>query len=301
MMELSMAGKLDFSKSIKKQRQKIEKLLTKVLDKQTNCSPRELKQAMNYAVLGGGKRFRAMLIYAAGEAVGVANKYLSSSACAIELVHAFSLVHDDLPAMDNSNTRRGRPTCHIKFGEDVAILAGDALMVAAFHAITDDRLLDAAQKLSLINLLIKASGVDGIAGGQYLDIRPQKPSLPKDLKKMYSLKTGALLKASIEMGIAMGAVSKNKRLLFREIGLLAGIAFQIKDDLADLEGSAEELGKDVGVDGLRDRITYPRLKGIKAAKLELAKVKKQLTKILAQLKLPIDSELVRLLGEIVGL
>lgn len=218
-----------------------------------------LQQAMAYAVLNGGKRIRPLLVYATGQAVGAPLENCDVAAAAIELIHAYSLIHDDLPAMDNADLRRGKPACHKAFDEATAILAGDALQPLAFEIIaTHPASLDAQQRIAMTQVLSQASGLHGMAGGQSLDILGVH-SL-QELIRMYQLKTGMLLAASVSLGIlASSFVEETQQAYLKTFAELIGFAFQLQDDLLDFEN---ETGKPVGLDAQNQKKTYPALAGI---------------------------------------
>jgi farnesyl diphosphate synthase len=233
-------------------------------------TPKRLHAAMRYATLGAGKRVRPMLVYLTGEAVGVPVERLDGPACAVELIHAYSLVHDDLPAMDDDDLRRGQPTCHRRFDEATAILAGDALQVMAFRILSEDPTMvpDAARRLRIIHLLAVASGTGGMAGGQAIDLAVEGRALDVGtLERMHRLKTGALIRASVMMA-AWSADEQPPTLLsaLETFGENIGLAFQIRDDVLDVEGDTGTLGKTAGADVARDKPTYPSVAGIDAAK-----------------------------------
>jgi farnesyl diphosphate synthase len=235
-----------------------------------NQPPTTLHEAMRYSVLGGGKRVRPLLVYLAGEAVGAPIEALDAPAVAVELIHAYSLVHDDLPAMDNDDLRRGRPTNHKVFGEAMAILAGDALQAHALHVIgmATEGGLSAAQRLEMINTLAGASGSLGMAGGQALDLGAVGRQLTLDqLENMHLHKTGALIRASVRMG-ALAGRDVNEVTLARldDYARCIGLAFQVQDDILDVEGETETIGKPKGSDIARNKPTYPNLLGLDGAK-----------------------------------
>lgn len=232
--------------------------------------PRALHQAMRYSVLGGGKRVRPLLAYAAGEALEVDPRLLDPPAVAIELMHAFSLVHDDLPAMDDDDLRRGRLTTHRAFNEATAILAADALQPLAFQVLsTDARLSQYPEaQVQLVALLAEACGSNGMTGGQAIDISAEGTHLdPAELEHMYRLKTGRLLRASVLSATRYPPVADTAscHALERYVDSL-GLAFQIRDDILDIEGSTEQIGKQQGADIARDKATYPALFGMDAAR-----------------------------------
>ena len=230
---------------------------------------------MRYAVLGGGKRLRPLLVYASGAVFGAAPEKLDAVAAAVELIHAYSLVHDDLPAMDDDALRRGRPTCHIVFGEAMAILAGDALQALAFQVLANDRALgvDAATHLDMLRTLSLACGSHGMAGGQAFDLAAVGKMLdPSELERMHVYKTGALIRASVRLGaLAAGCADTDKVTLaaLETYGHSIGLAFQIRDDLLDIEAGTAQLGKTAGKDVLANKPTYPAILGVDASRAEL--------------------------------
>ena len=251
-------------------RQRIEHALAHWLPAET-IIPQRLHQAMRYAaLLNGGKRIRPILVYATGKAAGIKEDQLDGPACAVELIHAYSLVHDDLPAMDDDELRRGHPTCHIKFDEPTAILAGDALQSLAFHILAHDEKMQAKAdlRLQMIDTLAIASGSRGMAGGQAIDLDAVGKDLNLvELENMHIHKTGALIRASVALG-ALG----NEQLRAEQFehlehyGKAIGLAFQIQDDILDVESDTETLGKTQGADAARNKPTYPSLIGLKQAK-----------------------------------
>ena len=232
--------------------------------------PRQLHEAMRYSVLGGGKRVRPLLVYATGEALGIESSILDAPAAAIELMHAFSLVHDDLPAMDDDDLRRGQPTVHIKFNEATAILAADALQPLAFEILAETPAMRARPEAQrrIISALARACGSNGMTGGQSIDLASEAKSLnAAELEHMYRLKTGRLLWASVMSAAycdpTMTAAGLHS--LERFIDAL-GLAFQIRDDILDIEGSSDVIGKPQGSDLELDKATYPALFGMQVAK-----------------------------------
>ena len=227
---------------------------------------------MRYATLEGGKRLRAALVYAAGQALGAPLDALDVPACSVEMVHAYSLIHDDLPCMDDDDLRRGRPTVHRAFDEATAVLAGDALQPLAFELLANDPALavGAERKMQMITVLAQASGSLGMAGGQALDLASIGKSMSvATLEDCYRRKTGVLIAASVTLGAltAADAPSSSLKHLTR-YGEALGLAFQITDDVLDVEGSAETLGKPAGADEARGKPTYPSLLGLEAAKTQ---------------------------------
>ncbi len=231
--------------------------------------PARLHEAMRYSVLGGGKRIRPALVFATARTVGLDESQVEAAACAIELVHVYSLVHDDLPAMDDDDLRRGRPTCHKAFDEATAVLVGDALQTLAFKVLARDPALpeSAATRLKLIELLADASGTFGMAGGQAIDLAVQGKRLNiAQVEEMHARKTGALIRVSIMMAAACAPALDAR--LYEALGRFAdpiGLAFQIQDDLLDVLGDVSTLGKATGADSERGKPTHPAVIGIQAS------------------------------------
>lgn len=230
-------------------------------------APADLGEAMRYAVLDGGKRVRPLLVMAACEAVNGNAHAALRSACAVELIHAYSLVHDDLPCMDNDVLRRGKPTVHVKFGQAQALLAGDALQALAFELLTpDDESVDAATQARLCRMLARAAGFQGMAGGQAIDLASVgRPLTSVQLHEMHRLKTGALLQVSVMMGAACGSSSPAERDALRDYGAAVGLAFQVMDDVLDVTGDSAILGKTAGKDAAHDKPTFVSLLGLRAS------------------------------------
>lgn len=236
----------------------------------TGQSPERLHAAMRHAVLGGGKRIRPLLVYAAGALFDVDEATLDAPAAAVELIHAYSLVHDDLPAMDDDELRRGRPTVHVAFDEATAILAGDALQTSAFEVLAHAD-TDASLRLDWLQVLSRASGVAGMCGGQALDIDATGAlQSVAALQRMHALKTGALIRAAVRMGAAAGGANRDELRHLDDFAAALGLAFQVRDDILDIEASSEQLGKTAGKDVAQAKSTYPALLGMHgaAAKLE---------------------------------
>ncbi len=232
--------------------------------------PVRLHEAMRYATLGDGKRIRPVWVYAAGQALGGAPDCLDAPACAVELIHAYSLVHDDLPSMDDDDLRRGRPTCHKAFDEATALLAGDALQTLAFEvlALGGAGQIPAAARLEMIRHLARAAGSRGMVGGQALDLAAtaREPGLV-ELENIHIHKTGALIRASVRLGTLCASHSDPARVeALDHYAKCVGLAFQVQDDILDLEGDTATLGKTSGKDVLQDKATYPALMGLDAAR-----------------------------------
>ena len=231
-------------------------------------APARLGEAMRYAVLDGGKRLRPLLVLGAAEAVRGNMDAALRAACAVELIHAYSLVHDDMPCMDNDVLRRGKPTVHVAFGEATALLAGDALQALAFELLSPEgtSIPDRVQA-SLCRLLARSAGQAGMAGGQAIDLAAVGKSLTEDeLRHMHRLKTGALLQASVTMGAACGETTPQAGRGLEEYGRALGLAFQVVDDILDVTADSATLGKTAGKDALNDKPTYVSLLGLERAR-----------------------------------
>ena len=224
-----------------------------------------LDQAMGYSLLAGGKRVRPVLCLATARSVGAEPESVLPAAAAIELVHTYSLIHDDLPAMDDDALRRGQPTCHVKFGEAVAILAGDGLFAEAIRLVTERQGGEPAHVMAALQHLVAAAGVDGMVGGQYMDIQGD----PDDLRRLHELKTGRLIAASILVPLHLAGKSEAATLPYRSYAEELGVLFQIVDDILDVTGSDAELGKPHGSDERHGKLTYVSLFGLDRAR-ELA-------------------------------
>lgn len=226
-----------------------------------------LKQAMRYSALNGGKRVRATLVYAAAQAVsGGIPDITDAAACAVELIHAYSLVHDDLPAMDDDDLRRGQPTCHIAFDEATAILAGDALQALAFEHLATSN-LPAELRCQLTLVLTRASGAAGMVAGQDMDLAAEDRKISlTELESLHRHKTGALIAASVHMGALLAGASQTQLDSLARYAQAIGLAFQVQDDILDIESSTEELGKTQGADIALNKSTYPSLLGIEQAR-----------------------------------
>jgi farnesyl diphosphate synthase len=233
-----------------------------------DSTPAQLGDAMRYAVLDGGKRLRPLLVLGASEAVGGNADAALRAGCAVELIHAYSLVHDDMPCMDNDILRRGKPTVHVQFGEATALLAGDALQALAFELLApaDAGIPDRTQA-RLCRLLAQAAGHAGMAGGQAIDLAAVGQSLTEDeLRQMHRLKTGALLQASVMMGAACGEPSPQACAGLETYGRALGLAFQVVDDILDVTADSATLGKTAGKDAAQDKPTYVSLLGLERAR-----------------------------------
>ncbi|MCB1737581.1 MAG: (2E,6E)-farnesyl diphosphate synthase [Gammaproteobacteria bacterium] len=235
-----------------------------------DCLPARLHQAMRYSTLDGGKFIRPMLVYSAGKALGAPDQRLDTPAAAVELIHAYSLVHDDLPAMDDDDLRRGRPTCHKAFDEATAILVGDGLQALAFQLIAQDPKLDMAPetRLRMVQVLAQAAGSRGMVGGQAIDLESEGKQLDiAELEDMHIHKTGALIRASVTLGALCADDVKETHLAgLDHYAKCIGLAFQIHDDVLDVISDTETLGKTQGADQARHKSTYPALIGLDGAR-----------------------------------
>ncbi|GFO70292.1 farnesyl-diphosphate synthase [Geomonas limicola] len=236
--------------------------------------PASLHGSMRYSVFAGGKRVRPVLMLAACETVGGELKAALPAACAMEMIHTYSLIHDDLPAMDDDDFRRGNPTNHKVYGEATAILAGDALLTEAFILLSRDETGDPAAKLKVIHEIAAASGSRGMVGGQVVDMESEgKGEIDlATLSYIHTHKTGALIRASVRAGAILGGASADQLKAMTRYADAIGLAFQIADDILDVEGTTEELGKDAGSDEARGKATYPALMGLEASKQRAAEL-----------------------------
>ena len=245
--------------------------------------PERLLAAMRHAALGGGKRMRPLLVHAAGRAFGGDHDELDAPATAVELIHAFSLVHDDLPAMDDDALRRGRPTVHVAWDEATAILAGDALHALAFSVLADAP-LPAEVRVELLRELASASGVDGMCAGQALDMEATGMQLEVGaLARLHALKTGALIRAAVRMGALAARAPAAELAGLDRYARALGLAFQIRDDILDVEGDAAQLGKTAGKDQAQGKNTYPRLLGMEGSRAKLDALVEEMEAALAPL------------------
>jgi len=235
--------------------------------------PAEIHQAMRYSIFAGGKRLRPILTLATGESCGAYEDELMPAACALEMIHTYSLIHDDLPAMDDDNLRRGRPTCHVVFGEAMAILAGDALLTQAFRSLADSA-MSAETKVRVISEVAEAAGtVRALIGGQVLDLQHEGKQVDgTQLEEIHRAKTGALIRCAVRVGAIIGEASERELHLFTEYGEKAGLSFQIADDLLDETATSEQLGKTAGKDAAKHKATYAALYGVEGARQRAAQL-----------------------------
>lgn len=286
---------------LKQWRVRIDAALTRALP-DPSTSPQRLHSAMQHAVLLGGKRIRPLLVYSSGSLFGASETSLDAPAVAVELIHAYSLVHDDLPAMDDDALRRGQPTVHVAFDEATAVLAGDALQSLAFEVAAETPVTDAV-RVQLLRTLAHASGVAGMCGGQALDIdatgpREHTPATPHNapqraneahlrgsgrppitlpqLERLHALKTGALIRAAVRMGALCGGASEDELQRLDRYASALGLAFQVRDDILDVEGDSATLGKTAGKDAAQDKATFPSLIGLAASRERLVELAREI-------------------------
>ena len=249
--------------------QRVNQFLSNKLDQLTSSDER-LLDAMRYGLLIGGKRMRPYLAYITGLSVGAKLEDIDGVAAAIECIHAYSLLHDDLPAMDDDDLRRGKPTCHKAFDEATAILAGDSLQTLAFDILANHNFSESLQnkRIGFVQQLVNASGYQGMCGGQALDLAATDHSISLEaLQKLHSLKTGALLEASVLMAAnCSNTVSAEEKTQLKTFAQLVGLAYQVRDDIIDITSSEEELGKPAGSDLAANKSTYPALLGLEGAR-----------------------------------
>lgn len=274
----------DLSRFLSDCQNRVEKTLEQLLPPAQQL-PTKLHEAMRYSTLNGGKRIRPSLAYAAAQACGGELALADAPAAALEFIHAYSLIHDDLPAMDDDALRRGQPTCHIQFDEATAILAGDALQTLAFQTLCEAPGLSNETKLAMLRSLAIASGSQGMVGGQSIDLSSEGQSLTlPELESLHLFKTGALIEASILMGALSANVHNEDELqAFRSYARCIGLAFQVKDDILDIEGDTVTLGKQQGADSQHHKATYPALLGLEGAKAKCAQLHELALQSLRQL------------------
>jgi geranylgeranyl diphosphate synthase type II len=265
---------MDLKVYLKEQCARIDAALDRFLPRETDM-PHSLHKAMRYSIFAGGKRVRPILMLAACQAVGGDTERAIPAACAMEMIHTYSLIHDDLPAMDDDDFRRGNPTNHKVFGEAIAILAGDALLTEAFKLASDPRYTvgcEASGLLAVIHEIATCAGSFGMVGGQVVDMESEgcHDIDLATVQYIHTHKTGALIKASVVAGALLGGAAGQQLAAITRYGEAAGLAFQIADDILDIEGTTEEIGKDAGSDQARGKATYPAVIGLAAAKEEAA-------------------------------
>ncbi|MFA6498585.1 MAG: polyprenyl synthetase family protein [Desulfurivibrionaceae bacterium] len=261
---------MEFKKYLNQQCAVVEQALTRYMLIEEGPLANHIK-AMRYSLFAGGKRIRPILALAAAEALHAPTEHLLPVACALECIHTYSLIHDDLPAMDDDALRRGKPTCHVVFGEAEAILAGDGLLSFAFELLSHpdaQQGISPAAQLKMINIIAKAIGPVGMVGGQSLDLAAEGQAISfEHLRLIHGYKTGALITASVQAGAIFGQANDQQFAALSRYGVQIGLAFQIVDDLLDVEGTTEDLGKTAGADAERNKATYPAFFGVAKTKI----------------------------------
>ena len=244
--------------------------LDRLIPKETD-EPTRVHAAIRWSVFAGGKRFRPALLLAVGQTFEANNERLIRTACALEMIHTYSLIHDDLPSMDDDELRRGRATCHVKFDEATAILAGDALQALAFQTIAEDEKLDAALRIRLISEIARAAGTpEGMVAGQALDLAAESREVTgEELERIHQHKTGALIRAAARCGAMIAGANENELAAITEYATNLGLLFQITDDLLDVTATAEDLGKTPGKDARSKKATFPSIYGIEATRSQI--------------------------------
>jgi geranylgeranyl diphosphate synthase type II len=264
-----------------------------------SVAPSKVHAAIRWSVFAGGKRFRPILLLAVGETFGAARDELLTTACALEMIHTYSLIHDDLPSMDNDDLRRGRATCHVRFGEATAILAGDALQTLAFKTLSEDEKLSAAKRVRLISEVARAGATpDGMVAGQACDLEAESRDVGADeLEKIHRLKTGALIIAAARCGAIIADATDNELVAVTEYAAQLGLLFQITDDLLDITATAEAIGKTPGKDLRSKKATYPALYGIEATRKHLVRAHERASDSLNSVDRP--TELLRVVADFI--
>ena len=265
------AAEADFQHFAVAARKLIDAALDRILPG-ASVSPAKVHAAIRWSVFAGGKRFRPILLLAVGETLGAAPELLSNTACALEMIHTYSLIHDDLPSMDDDDLRRGRATCHVRYGDSTAILAGDALQTLAFKTISEDERLPVAKRVLLISEIARASGTPhGMVAGQACDLEAESREVSaSELEEIHRLKTGALIIGAARCGAIIANASETELAAVTDYAAQLGLLFQITDDLLDVTATAETLGKTPGKDQRSKKATYPALYGVEATKKHLA-------------------------------
>jgi geranylgeranyl pyrophosphate synthase len=283
------ATKADFLAYLAAARERVEAKLDRLLPAET-VAPTKVHRAIRWSVFAGGKRFRPVLLLATGETFSATAELLLSTACALEMIHTYSLVHDDLPSMDNDNLRRGQPTCHVRFDEATAILAGDALQTLAFQTIAEEEQLSTQTRMRLVSELARASGTPvGMVAGQAHDLDAESRSVSGDeLEQIHRLKTGALIIAAARCGGIIAAANNQQLESISEYASQLGLLFQITDDMLDVTATAEDLGKTPGKDARSQKATYPSIYGIDAAQERAVRTHERACSVLEQIDRPTE-------------
>jgi geranylgeranyl diphosphate synthase type II len=274
----------DFDTYLANQAAAVERYLDRYLPSE-DTYPESIHRAIRYSLFAGGKRLRPVLTLAAAETVGGLTEDAMPAAGALEMIHTYSLIHDDLPAMDDDSLRRGKPTSHVVFGEAIAILAGDALLTQAFYLLAGAPVKDSSEmerRLRAIATLADAAGVNGMIGGQVVDIESEGiPVGAQTLEYIHAHKTGALIRAAAELGALLGGGSEEDIDRLARFGSKVGLAFQIVDDILDVEGDTEALGKSAGKDEKAGKVTYPRIHGLEAARRRARQLSEEAVELVA--------------------
>lgn len=280
---------LELDSLLARSRALVELELNKLLPL-SGTTPEKIHQAIRWSVFAGGKRFRPTLLLAVGQAFSASVELLIRTACAFEMVHTYSLIHDDLPAMDDDDLRRGRPTCHVRFDEATAILAGDALQTLAFQTIARDVGLDAETRIAVIAELARAAATpDGMVAGQALDMEAETRQVNgAQLEEIHRLKTGALIVAAARCGAIIGGANENELIAITNYGSHLGLLFQITDDFLDVTATAEDLGKTPGKDARSNKATYPALHGMEETRVAAERAHRNACEALDQIDRPTD-------------
>lgn len=273
---------MDLKQYMAQCRQRVDEALISFLPA-VEARPQKLHQAMHYSVFAGGKRIRPILMLASCEAAGGDPATALQAACAMEMIHTYSLIHDDLPAMDNDDFRRGVATNHKVYGEDIAILAGDALLTQAFITLSSDNdALSCKQQCQVLNIIANAAGAAGMVAGQVVDMEAEGHAADLDMVNyIHKHKTGALILASIQCGALLGGADNDTFTAFTAFGKDAGLAFQIADDILDIVGDQQQLGKDIGSDEQRGKATYPAVLGLGTARQRMNELHEHALELLA--------------------
>jgi geranylgeranyl pyrophosphate synthase len=289
MVSNAIQNPLELDSLLASSRALVELELNKLLPL-AGTAPEKIHQAIRWSVFAGGKRFRPALLLAVGQTFSVPVEALIRTACAFEMVHTYSLIHDDLPAMDDDDLRRGRPTCHVRFDEATAILAGDALQTLAFQTIAEDAGLDAETRIALIAELAHAAATpDGMVAGQALDMEAETRQVSRaQLEEIHRLKTGALIRAAARCGAIIGGADESELVAVTSYGSHLGLLFQITDDFLDVTATAEDLGKTPGKDARSNKATYPALHGMEETRTAAIEAHRDAGEALDQIDRPTD-------------
>ncbi len=283
----SRRGESDLHDFFAESRSRVDEMLDRLLPQET-AEPKSVHSAIRWSVFAGGKRFRPALVLAVGETLAGTESQLLRTACAFEMIHTYSLIHDDLPSMDDDDLRRGRPTCHVRFGDATAILAGDGLQTLAFKTIAEDENLSPGTRVRVIAELANAAGTpDGMVAGQAFDLDAESKAISgSELERIHRFKTGAIINAAVRSGAIIANASDEELDALSRYATQLGLLFQITDDLLDVTASIEDLGKTPGKDARSQKATYPALYGIEATKVRAREVYDEACRALDRLNQP---------------